>query len=1194
MATELTTGTPLADALNNAIQEKIVEVGWAGNTTEAAPMAEYLVLMLANGKTQDEVAAEISGDLLSLGPDDPTALHFAQWLFEQQNALIPQYSSAPEPVADEQGAMDTAQDNSMGDFNMDVTTDGSGNELNAPTGPKAMRNGSGNGMRGGREKRIMGQINRAMDRTHDPNAALHRVRGQSGNERIARGPPTGPRMGVGRQPRTTNTRVASIAQGLANMGGPAGPGGMGPMNPMNGMNGMGGFGQPDIMAIMEQQRHMLQQMQMMMQQSGVAPNGHGPHGHGRGHGRPLYERTSRPNFRRGGGFQPGGHQHSQGSDAGQGDAAQQGQQAGEDVDMMQPKREPPNPEETVCKFNLRCSNRDCKFAHQSPAAPPNIPIDVKDVCSFGAACKNRKCVGRHPSPAIKAAHQSEMDCKFFPNCTNPHCPFKHPSMPPCRNGGECKVPGCKFTHVKTPCKFHPCTNRFCPFSHEEGQRGTFQDKVWVAGEGGEQQHVSERKFVDENAPEDVVLPGSEDQQADANMPEVVVTSCMGECVSILRDHEGLKFLMMYSTSQRSLARNTRRCVSSKWAQPATLSPSRLASTCAFGSAVTTSKRHNATSSALAATGKTRSYSTSVTTPTTEVPRDIAILGGGLTGLATAFFTHIYNPDARITVYEASNRLGGWIDTEEVTVKTPSGETGKVLFQRGGRMLKTMNDKARYDDLVFWKLVSALELENELQVRSKDEPLGNYIYYPDHLVAMPQPIFDQNRPLDSADSILKTVETLLKEPIFKGAVPAAMKYFFRGGRKLTLKDGEDLSVGEFFGRATGNRELIDNTLGALMHGVWGGDIWNLSMQSGLFSKTTLPSPEKGKIWYPREDIELMERMLRYHTNVSHMLRIFMAKGESSEYIWFKKGFSTLTDALIRFLKHTGVTFKLNDPVQSISLHPSERIAIKSTKTVQNVLYDKVVSTIYAKTLAGLTVNKLPSLARSTAVTIRVVNIWYPTPNLNAPFNGIGYLIPSTTPHNEEGVLGVLFDSDREHRGRNYGGDTVPGTKFTVMMGGHYWDAEPSYMYDENKCIAMAKAAVERHLQIPEDDAAGAVATTKLCHNCIPQHTVGHRERMVNAHHELLRAFKGNLAVVGGSYQTPGINSALRGAADIAFEITGGFWGKYTGETVGKTGLQRFTRPMSESWKQAEKGDKEVFPLRFGNTPLSEYYEEERDR
>lgn len=251
-------------------------------------------------------------------------------------------------------------------------------------------------------------------------------------------------------------------------------------------------------------------------------------------------------------------------------------------------------------------------------------------------------------------------------------------------------------------------------------------------------------------------------------------------------------------------------------------------------------------------------------------------------------------------------------------------------------------------------------------------------------------------------------------------------------------------------------------------------------------------------------------------------------------------------------------------------------VKSTRNKQNVLYDKVVSTIYAKTLAGLTVNKLPSLARSTAVTIRVVNIWYPTPNLNSPHHGIGYLIPSTTPNNEAGVLGVLFDSDREHRGRNYGGDTVPGTKFTVMMGGHYWDTEPSYMYDENKCIEMAKAAVERHLRIPKEATAGAVATTKLCHNCIPQHTVGHRERMASAHDELLRAFKGNLAVVGGSYQTPGINSALRGASDIAYQMSG----FQVLETVGKTGLQRFTRPMSESWAQA---DKKTAWLRFGNKP-----------
>lgn len=162
--------------------------------------------------------------------------------------------------------------------------------------------------------------------------------------------------------------------------------------------------------------------------------------------------------------------------------------------------------------------------------------------------------------------------------------------------------------------------------------------------------------------------------------------------------------MMYRTSQRSLAHNTRRCVSSKWAQPTTLSTSRSASTYVLGSAVTARKKHNSTASVLVAAGKARSFATSITPPTTEGPRDIAILGGGLTGLATAFFIKVYNPGARITIYEASNRLGGWIDTEEVEVTTPSGEKGKVLFQRGGRMLKTMKDKARYDDLVFWKLV----------------------------------------------------------------------------------------------------------------------------------------------------------------------------------------------------------------------------------------------------------------------------------------------------------------------------------------------------------------------------------------------------------------------------------------------------------------------------------------------------------
>ena len=180
-----------------------------------------------------------------------------------------------------------------------------------------------------------------------------------------------------------------------------------------------------------------------------------------------------------------------------------------EVESSQKTSGEPSPD-TICKFNLTCTRKDCPFAHQSPAAPPGTTIDVTDHCPFGAACKNKKCVGRHPSPAQKVNHQSEQDCKFFPNCTNPACPFRHPTTPMCRNGADCTRPDCKFTHVRIPCRFNPCLNPTCPYKHAEGQkRGKFADKVWVAEDGKEDEHVSERKFIaDDGAEEELIVPGA--------------------------------------------------------------------------------------------------------------------------------------------------------------------------------------------------------------------------------------------------------------------------------------------------------------------------------------------------------------------------------------------------------------------------------------------------------------------------------------------------------------------------------------------------------------------------------------------------------------------------------------------------------------------------------------------------------------
>lgn len=168
-----------------------------------------------------------------------------------------------------------------------------------------------------------------------------------------------------------------------------------------------------------------------------------------------------------------------------------------------------DPANTLCRFNKRCTNKDCSFAHQSPAAPEGTHVDVTDTCSFGAACKNHRCTGKHPSPAQKTVHQSEEMCRFYPNCTNPHCHFKHPTMPLCRNGGDCKTTNCKFTHLQTACRFNPCLNRNCPYKHVDGQRGAFPDKVWTA-DGSGQGHLSERKFTaEEDGDEELIKPDPE-------------------------------------------------------------------------------------------------------------------------------------------------------------------------------------------------------------------------------------------------------------------------------------------------------------------------------------------------------------------------------------------------------------------------------------------------------------------------------------------------------------------------------------------------------------------------------------------------------------------------------------------------------------------------------------------------------------
>ena len=74
--------TPLADALSTVVHSKITEAGWSQE--DDTSLAEYIILMLVNGKTQQQVASELQSDLL---PDVEGIPEFAQWLINQVETL---------------------------------------------------------------------------------------------------------------------------------------------------------------------------------------------------------------------------------------------------------------------------------------------------------------------------------------------------------------------------------------------------------------------------------------------------------------------------------------------------------------------------------------------------------------------------------------------------------------------------------------------------------------------------------------------------------------------------------------------------------------------------------------------------------------------------------------------------------------------------------------------------------------------------------------------------------------------------------------------------------------------------------------------------------------------------------------------------------------------------------------------------
>ncbi len=237
-----------------------------------------------------------------------------------------------------------------------------------------------------------------------------------------------------------------------------------------------------------------------------------------------------------------------------------------------------------------------------------------------------------------------------------------------------------------------------------------------------------------------------------------------------------------------------------------------------------------------------------------------------------------------------------------------------------------------------------------------------------------------------------------------------------------------------------------------------------------------------------------------------------------------------------MKRYGHPFSQNRGVQAVLWKAAPLLIIAQmivTRTERDTPNIKENFSHVISALSGVNLHKIANLfplSLTPSVTVMVVNLFYSNPRLLS-VHGFGYLIPRSIAflQNPECALGVIFDSES-----SVGQETIPGTKITVMLGGHWWDGWSTYP-DETEGAHMAERVLRRHLQIEEKPAAITVGLHK---DCIPQYTVGHEDRMWAASLLLEKKYAGRLRVAGSSYTGVGVNDCIRAARDVVIGLANG--------------------------------------------------------
>lgn len=336
-------------------------------------------------------------------------------------------------------------------------------------------------------------------------------------------------------------------------------------------------------------------------------------------------------------------------------------------------------------------------------------------------------------------------------------------------------------------------------------------------------------------------------------------------------------------------------------------------------------------------------------------KKIVIIGGGISGLTTAYLLVRNMPDTDVTVFEAENRPGGKIWTERVK---------RFLCEKGPNGFLDNKPKT-------------LELCRDLgidPVRSNENAKKRFILSKGKLNALP-------------DSPLSFI----------------MSNVLSWGGKLRLlmelkavKGPADETVAEFITRRLG-KEALEKLIDPMCSGIYAGDPYKMSIRH-CFPRIKELEQEYGSLI--RAMIQIKKE--RKKDAVSRDEKVSAAPGGTLTS--FLDGAQTITDALAERL---GGRLRTGVPVHAVEKGAGTYRVHTSNETVDADIVI-IASPAYAtaEILQDLDKGLSKTLTGIPYPHVAVVSFGFKKEYVKNPLNGFGFLVPHIENHK---ILGNLWDS-----------------------------------------------------------------------------------------------------------------------------------------------------------------------------------------